>query len=233
MPEPRLADPPGPDLSGNEARYALEAVETSWISSTGAFVERFEREFAAAARDAGRRVGRERHGRASSRDAGARGLAGRRGHRSIADLHRHRQCGAVPGRRSGVRGCRSREPGAWIPPSSRRAITPRTRGIVAVHLYGHPADMDALNDIARRHGLWVVEDAAEAFGATYRGRPVGGLGSIATWSFYGNKILTSGEGGALTVDDPELERRIRLFRVRGWTPNGATGSRRSRRTTTG
>jgi perosamine synthetase len=79
--------------------------------------------------------------------------------------------------------------------------------------------MDALNAMAIRHGLWVVEDAAEAHGARYKGRPTGSLASIATFSFYGNKILTSGEGGALTVDDPELERRIRLYRGQGMDPD--------------
>jgi perosamine synthetase len=78
--------------------------------------------------------------------------------------------------------------------------------------------MDSINAIAQRHGLWVVEDAAEAHGARYKGRPAGSLGSLATFSFYGNKIVTSGEGGAITVDDPELEQRLRLFRGQGMDP---------------
>jgi perosamine synthetase len=98
------------------------------------------------------------------------------------------------------------------------SITRRTKGIIAVHLYGHPADMDAINHIAAVHGLWVVEDAAEAHLAKYKGRTVGSLGHIATFSFYGNKIFTCGEGGALTVNDPHLELRIRTLRGQGMDP---------------
>ena len=112
------------------------------------------------------------------------------------------------------------DPGTWCidPGRIEAAITPRTRGIVPVHLYGHPADMDAVRGIAAAHGLWVVEDAAEAHLARYRGRRAGGLGRIGIFSFYGNKVLTSGEGGALTLDDPALERRARLLRGQGVDP---------------
>ena len=72
------------------------------------------------------------------------------------------------------------------------AITPRTRGIIVVHLLGQPADMDPIMRVASTHGLWVVEDAAEAPFATYKGRPVGSIGQAASFSFYGNKMLTSG-----------------------------------------
>ena len=97
-------------------------------------------------------------------------------------------------------------------------ITRRTKGIIAVHLYGHPADMDAINHIAAVHGLWVIEDAAEAHLAEYKGKPVGGLASIATFSFYGNKIFTSGEGGAITLNDRQMEVRIRTLRGQGMDP---------------
>jgi perosamine synthetase len=112
------------------------------------------------------------------------------------------------------------EAATWCldPEAVEAAVTERTKGIIAVHLYGHPADMDALAAVAARHDLWVLEDAAEAHGATYRGRPVGGLGVIGAFSFYGNKIVTSGEGGALTTDDPDVERLIRLFRGQGMDP---------------
>jgi perosamine synthetase len=95
------------------------------------------------------------------------------------------------------------------------AITTRTRGILAVHLYGHPADMDAITEVAERHGLFVVEDAAEAHGALYKGRKVGGLADAGTFSFFGNKIITTGEGGMVTLRDAERMARIRLYRGQG------------------
>jgi perosamine synthetase len=112
------------------------------------------------------------------------------------------------------------DPGSWCldPKLVEERITPRTKGIIAVHLYGHPADMDALAAIARKHGLWLVEDAAEAHFARYKGRTVGGLSDIAMFSFYGNKIITSGEGGALTLNDAKLEQRARLLRGQGMDP---------------
>jgi perosamine synthetase len=78
--------------------------------------------------------------------------------------------------------------------------------------------MDTINHIGAVHGLWVVEDAAEAHFAKYKGRTTGSLGTLATFSFYGNKILTSGEGGALTVNDPSLGRRMRILRGQGMDP---------------
>src|SRR3984885_10928574 len=90
--------------------------------------------------------------------------------------------------------------------------------MVAVHLYGHPADMDAIGAIAARRGLWVLEDAAEAHGASARGRTVGSIGAAAAFSFYGNKILTTGEGGMVVTDDAELAGRARLLRGQGQDP---------------
>jgi perosamine synthetase len=85
-------------------------------------------------------------------------------------------------------------------------IGPRTRAIVVVHTYGHPVDMDALNSIAAKHGLFVLEDAAEAHGARYKDRPVGSLGDAASFSFYGNKIITTGEGGMVTTNREDVAR---------------------------
>jgi perosamine synthetase len=91
-------------------------------------------------------------------------------------------------------------------------ITSRTRAIVPVHLYGHPVDMDALVEIAERHGLAVIEDCAESHGATVRGRKTGSLGDLGCFSFYANKIITTGEGGMVTTNDDRLAERLRLLR---------------------
>ncbi len=92
------------------------------------------------------------------------------------------------------------------------AIGPRTRAIVPVHLYGHPADMDPILEVAERHGLFVLEDAAQAHGARYRGRRCGALGHAAAWSFYPGKNLGAfGDAGAVTTDDPALADRIRVL----------------------
>ncbi len=96
------------------------------------------------------------------------------------------------------------------------AITPRTRAIIAVHLFGHPADMDPLRDIARRHGLWLIEDAAQAHGATYRGRRTGTLGDVACFSFYPAKNLGAyGDAGGIVTNDDDLAQRLRRLRNHG------------------
>ena len=112
------------------------------------------------------------------------------------------------------------EPDTWnINPTLIEAkITARTKCIIVVHLYGHSVDMAPVMDIARRHGLFVIEDAAEAHGAEYRGQRVGSLGDIATFSFYGNKIITTGEGGMVVTSDDALARKIRQLKEQGTDP---------------
>lgn len=88
-------------------------------------------------------------------------------------------------------------------------ITPRTKAILVVHLFGHPVDMDPVLDLSRKYGLSVIEDCAEAHGATYKGRKVGGLGDVGCFSFYANKIITTGEGGMITTNNAELAGRAR------------------------
>jgi dTDP-4-amino-4,6-dideoxygalactose transaminase len=96
------------------------------------------------------------------------------------------------------------------------AVTERTRAVIPVHLYGQPADLDAINEVAKRHNLIVIEDAAQAHGARYRGRRVGALARAGCFSFYPGKNLGAyGEGGAVTTDDPEVARRVRLLRDHG------------------
>jgi len=102
------------------------------------------------------------------------------------------------------------------PASVERAITPRTKGIVAVHLYGQPADMDSLGAIAKRHNLWIVEDAAQAHLSEYKGRRIGSIGIAATFSFYpGKNMGACGDAGAITTADPDLAKRIRILRDHG------------------
>ena len=96
-------------------------------------------------------------------------------------------------------------------------ITERTRAIIPVHLYGHPVDMDRLMEIARRHNLLVIEDCAESHGATCRGRMTGSFGDMACFSFYANKVITTGEGGMVTTNDEKLAEKLRLLRNLAFT----------------
>src|SRR6478735_5303453 len=102
------------------------------------------------------------------------------------------------------------------PAALERAITPRTKAIMPVHLYGHPADMDPILEVAARHGLTVIEDAAQAHGAHYKGRPCGSMGAIAGFSFYPGKNLGAyGEGGAAVTNDADVAKTMRLLRSWG------------------
>lgn len=111
-------------------------------------------------------------------------------------------------------------PDIWTvePAAVEAAITPRTAGIIAVDVFGQPADFDELRAIADRHGLWLVEDAACSAGASYKGRPAGSLADIATFSFHGRKGITAGEGGALTTDNQQWADRARKLHTYGIAP---------------
>ncbi len=207
-----------PDLSALELEYVRAAMESTWISSTGPFVTRFEKRFAEQCGS----------GTAIAVCNGTVAL-----HLALLTLDiRPNDEVIVPSLTYVATANAVRYVGAepvfvdvdsktWCidPGKIEEAITPRTKAIIPVHLYGHPADMDAINHIAAVNGLWVVEDAAEAPTARYKGRPVGSLASIATFSFYGNKIYTSGEGGAVTLSDPRLDLRCRTLRGQGVDPS--------------
>ena len=125
------------------------------------------------------------------------------------------------------------EPDTWNMDMNQVAdkITPRTRAIMPVHTYGHPVDMDPLMELAGRHGLYVVEDAAEAHGAEYKGRPVGRLGHAGCFSFYANKIITTGEGGMVTTNDPEIARLAANLRDHAFSTSATSGTNISASTT--
>jgi len=204
-------------LAGNERRYLLACVDTNWISSRGPFVTRFERAFAP-------------HAGCEYGVACANGTVAL--HLALAAL------GLGPGDEVIVPAFTMiatpnavRYTGAEVklvdaepvhgnidPAQVEAAITPRTRAIVAVHIYGHPANMHRLREIAGARGIDLVEDAAEAHGAELGGRRVGGLSRAGTFSFYANKIVTSGEGGMVTTNDAALERVLRRLRDHAFAP---------------
>lgn len=207
-----------PKMAGNERKYVLDCLDTNWISSNGKYIAAFEEAFA--------KFCGAKHAIAANNGTTALHLALvaldlKPGDEVIiptvtyiATANAVRYCGATPVLVDVCSDTMNIDPA-----DIERKITPKTRGIIPVHLYGHPADMDAVNRIASKHGLWVVEDAAEAHGAEVNGKKVGTLGTCATFSFFGNKIITTGEGGMITTDDDELAVRLRLYRGQGMDPN--------------
>ena len=203
-----------PSLKGNEARYVLECLETSWISARGRFVPEFERAFAA-------RLGMG-HALAACNGTAAlhlaiAGLGIAPGDEVIvptltyiASANAIAYAGAVPVFADSTATTWQIDPGTLA-----GCITPRTRAIMVVHIYGQPCDMDAILDIADRHRLLVIEDCAEAFGAAYKGRPVGSFGHLAAFSFFGNKTITTGEGGMVVSNDEDVIGRCRRLRGQG------------------
>jgi perosamine synthetase len=197
-----------PMLIGNEKKYVLDCLESTWISSAGEYGERFENAFAEF-------CGVE-HAIACTNGTVALHLAlmalgvGPGDDVIVPTLTFIATANAVTycGARPVFVDC---DPQTWTldPATIESSITPRTKGIVAVHLYGHPADMDAILAVAERHRLFVVEDAAEAHGALYKTRRVGSLATVGTFSFYGNKIVTTGEGGMVVTGDKAIANRVR------------------------
>lgn len=203
-----------PSLRGNEKKYVNECLDSTWISSRGRFVGEFETAFA-------QKVGVEHAASvcngtvalhlallALGIEAGDEVIVPTLTY--IASVNAIAYTGATPV-------FVDSHPDTWQmdPEDVRRHITPRTRAIMPVHLYGQACDMDALMAIAREHRLFVVEDCAEAFGTLYKGQHVGTFGDISTFSFFGNKTVTTGEGGMVITNDKTLATRARHYKGQG------------------
>jgi perosamine synthetase len=203
-----------PSLTGNEKLYVNECLDSTWISSKGKFISRFESAFKTY-------VG-ARHAATVSNGTVAIHLAllalgiGPEAEVIVPTLTYIASVNAIAYTGATPIFCDSLK-NTWQmdPEDVRRKITPRTRAILAVHLYGHPCDMDELTKIAREHDLFLVEDCAEAFGSLYRGRHVGTFGDIGTFSFFGNKTITTGEGGMVITNDDTLNDRMMHFKGQG------------------
>ncbi|MDD2465958.1 MAG: DegT/DnrJ/EryC1/StrS family aminotransferase [Desulfobulbus sp.] len=192
-----------PLLDGNEREYLLECIESGWISSEGPFVKKFEEKFA-------NLVGR-RHAIAvtngtAALDAAIEALGIGPGDEVIMPTFTIISCIGQLMRVGAKPVLVDSDPLTWNMDVNQieAKITPRTKAIMAVHIYGLPVDMAPLLDIAHRHGLKVLEDAAQMHGQTYKGRPCGSFGDISTFSFYPNKHITTGEGGMIVTNVDRL-----------------------------
>jgi perosamine synthetase len=200
-----------PVLDGNEQRYLTECIESGWISSEGPFVKTFEARFS---EFMGCKYGIAVCNGSLAIDLALTALRIGPGDEVILPSFTIISCAAAVVRAGAVPVVVDSDANTWnIEPTLIAAkITGRTKAIMPVHIYGLPVDMDPLLELAAKHNLLVVEDAAEQHGQTYKGRPVGSLGDIATVSFYPNKNVTTGEGGMVLTNDAELAERCRRLR---------------------
>ncbi len=206
-----------PSIGKKEIEYVTRAVKSGWVSSRGEFIEEFETAFAAFC-GVKRAVSTSNGTCALHLVLLALGIGP--GDEVIvptlsfvATANAVTYTGAKPAFADVDAAC-------WCITAEEieKRITPRTKAIMVVHLYGHPADMAAIGKVARKHKLLLIEDAAEAHGAVCRGKVVGGLSDAAVFSFYGNKILTTGEGGMVTTNSRKLADKIHFLKNHGMDP---------------
>ena len=206
-----------PALIGKEKEYVLDCIESSWISSSGKYIGQFEKAFADF-------IG-AKHAIAVCNGTVALHLAllalgiGPGDEvivptlTYVATANAVKYAGATPVLAESEPGTGNIDPYGIEP-----LVTAMTKAITPVPLYGHPCDMDEIMKVAERHRLAVVEDAAEALGAKYKGRLCGSMADISTFSFYGNKTITTGEGGMVVTDDEALAGKVRLLKGQGMDP---------------
>jgi perosamine synthetase len=200
-----------PLLNGNEKKYLNECIDTGWISSEGSFVNQLEEQFAARV---GRKYGVAVCNGSVALDAAMLTLDIPKGSEVILPTFTIISCAAAIIRAGCIPVVVDSDPQTWNMDVNQieAKITPRTKAIMVVHIYGLPVDMDPVFALADKYGLKIIEDAAEMHGQTYKGRPCGSLGDISTFSFYPNKHVTTGEGGMIVTDDPILAERCRSLR---------------------
>lgn len=203
-----------PSLKGNELAYVTDAIKSSWISSTGAYVTKFEDEFSAWC---GCKYGIATSNGTTALHLALVALGIGPGDEVIvpnltfaATINAVIYTGATPV-------IVDIEEDSWCidPIEIQKAITTKTKAVVPVHIYGQPCNMDDIMSIASDNNLFVIEDCAEAHGASFDNKKVGSIGTIGCFSFFGNKVLTTGEGGMCVTNDPDLDAKMRVLRDHG------------------
>ena len=209
-----------PKLGQRELEYVTECIETGWISSAGRFIEEFEAGWAAYC---GRRHGVAMSNGSTALQAAVSALDLEPGDEVILPTFTIVSCATPVISAGAVPVLVDSDPVTWTMDVTEleSRISPRTRAIMPVHIYGHPVDMDPVLELAERRGIAILEDAAEAHGAEYRShdgewRRCGSFGAMSTFSFYANKLLTTGEGGMVVTDDEALAERLRSIRNLGF-----------------
>lgn len=200
-----------PLLNGNEKKYLIECIDTGWISSEGPFIKKFEEQFA---QKVGRKYGIAVSNGSVALDAAVLALGIKAGDEVIMPTFTIISCAAAIVRAGAIPVLVDSDNDTWNMDVNlmEEKITPKTKAIMLVHIYGLPVDMDPILALARKYNLKVIEDAAEMHGQTYNGKPCGSFGDISTFSFYPNKHITTGEGGMIMTDDPELAEKCRSLR---------------------
>jgi perosamine synthetase len=206
-----------PVFNGNEKKYLNECIDTGWVSANGRFIKEFEKKFAeycgckyAIACCNGTVT---LHVILAALGIGPGDEVIMPTLTYIATANAVKYCGGTPVFVDSEKGTFNMDP-----KKIEEKITEKTKVIMPVHLYGLPADMDPIVEIAKKHNLVVVEDAAEAHGAEYKGKRVGAIGKVGSFSFFGNKIITCGEGGMIVTDDKELYDKMVLLKAQGVSP---------------
>ena len=200
-----------PLLNGNELKYVTECIQTGWISSEGPYVKRLEEGMAQLTQ---RQQGIAVANGSAALDIAVKALDIGPGDEVILPTFTIISCAAAIVRQGATPVLVDSDPITWNMATDQieAKITPRTKAIMVVHLYGLPVDLDPILAIAAKYHLAVIEDAAEMHGQTYKGKPCGSFGTLSTFSFYANKHITTGEGGMIVTDDPQLVERCRSLR---------------------
>ena len=206
-----------PFLTGKEMEYVMDCLRTNWISSAGKYVNEFEQRFA---EYIGCKYGISTTSGTTALHLALAALKIGRGDEvivpaftMIAPVFAVVYTGAKPV-------LVDADPETWNIDVNKieEKITPNTKAIIPVHIYGHPCDMDPIMEIAEKYNLWVIEDAAEAHGAEYKGKKVGSFGHVSCFSFYANKIITTGEGGMIVTNDEKIAERARRLKDQAYSP---------------
>ena len=206
-----------PNFNGNEKKYLMDCIDTGWVSANGKYINEFQNKFAEyndtkyAIACANGTVTLQLIMAALNIGPGDEVIMPSLTYVATANVVAN--CGATPV-------FVDSDINTWNvdPEAIEAAMTHKTKAIIPVHLYGLACDMEAIMSISDRFGIPVIEDAAEAHGASWAGRKVGSIGKVGSFSFFGNKIITSGEGGMILTNDDDLYRRMTLLRSQGVDP---------------